>query len=164
MNPITLFTTLEGRINRKPYWVGWLMMMLAFMVIGFGIVRVWGIEAFNGPYSGASALQLLLGALVTVVSVPLMVKRLHDRNKSGHYVWPLLILEALWVTGDLAGITGNTEDINTLGWCVAAVYSAIAIWMLIELGFLRGTRGDNAYGPDPLGASANATEPAPARS
>jgi uncharacterized membrane protein YhaH (DUF805 family) len=27
---------------------------------------------------------------------------------------------------------------------------AISVWALVELGFLRGTPGDNAYGPDPL--------------
>ena len=26
----------------------------------------------------------------------------------------------------------------------------VALWFLIELGFLRGTEGDNRYGPDPL--------------
>jgi uncharacterized membrane protein YhaH (DUF805 family) len=27
----------------------------------------------------------------------------------------------------------------------------VLIWFLIELGFLRGTQGQNQYGPDPLG-------------
>jgi uncharacterized membrane protein YhaH (DUF805 family) len=30
------------------------------------------------------------------------------------------------------------------------VATAISIWAFIELGCLRGTRGTNAYGPDPL--------------
>jgi uncharacterized membrane protein YhaH (DUF805 family) len=29
--------------------------------------------------------------------------------------------------------------------------SAISIWALVVLGFLRGTPGANQYGPDPLG-------------
>jgi len=47
-------------------------------------------------------------------------KRWHDRNKSG---WWSLIL--------LIPIVGP-------------------IWMLVELGFLRGTEGTNNYGPDPI--------------
>jgi uncharacterized membrane protein YhaH (DUF805 family) len=34
--------------------------------------------------------------------------------------------------------------------------AAIAIWALIEIGFLRGTKGPNNYGPDPLLARAAA--------
>jgi uncharacterized membrane protein YhaH (DUF805 family) len=30
------------------------------------------------------------------------------------------------------------------------VYLVVAVWLFIELGFLRGTRGDNRFGPDPL--------------
>jgi len=31
-----------------------------------------------------------------------------------------------------------------------AAGSVMLIWPLVELGFLRGTRGSNKYGPDPL--------------
>ncbi|MFO1119461.1 MAG: DUF805 domain-containing protein [Rhodospirillales bacterium] len=48
------------------------------------------------------------------------VKRCHDRDRSG---WFLLI--------GLIPIVGG-------------------IWLLVELGFLRGTIGPNKYGPDPL--------------
>jgi uncharacterized membrane protein YhaH (DUF805 family) len=30
----------------------------------------------------------------------------------------------------------------------------ISIWAIVVLGFLRGTRGPNRYGPDPLGGDA----------
>jgi len=37
------------------------------------------------------------------------------------------------------------------GWLAAALVPlAGPLWLLIELGFRRGTSGDNAYGPDPL--------------
>lgn len=50
-----------------------------------------------------------------------IVKRLHDRNKSGHWAWVLLI--------------------PYIG----------AFWMLIECGCLEGMRGQpNRYGSDPL--------------
>jgi len=65
------------------------------------------------------------GAYVAYVAIiwPMMmvaVKRYHDRGKSG--VWLLIVL------------------IPFVG----------AIWQLVELGFLRGVRGPNEYGPDPL--------------
>ena len=48
------------------------------------------------------------------------IKRWHDRDKSG---W--------WVLINLIPIVGD-------------------IWSLIENGFLKGTSGDNRFGPDPL--------------
>lgn len=36
---------------------------------------------------------------------------------------------------------------------VTFVILACSIWMLVEIGFLRGTKGSNSYGPDPLSAA-----------
>jgi uncharacterized membrane protein YhaH (DUF805 family) len=38
-----------------------------------------------------------------------------------------------------------------LDYIIGFATLVIAIWFLIELGFLRGTQGPNQYGPDPLG-------------
>ena len=38
----------------------------------------------------------------------------------------------------MAGLTG-------------VVAFAFSVWLFVELGFLRGTRGPNRFGPDPLG-------------
>jgi uncharacterized membrane protein YhaH (DUF805 family) len=68
----------------------------------------------------ASTVILAFGVLVTWISLAIAVKRYHDRDKSGW--WALIIF--LPVIG--------------------------ALWYLIECGFLRGTEGNNDYGPDPL--------------
>lgn len=63
----------------------------------------------------------IIAMLVTIYpSIAIYAKRWHDRGKSGW--WTLILLVPL------------------IGW----------IWALIECGFLRGTDGDNQYGPDPL--------------
>lgn len=36
---------------------------------------------------------------------------------------------------------------------VTVVILACSIWMLVEIGFLRGTKGSNSCGPDPLSAA-----------
>ena len=60
--------------------------------------------------------------LVVLAWVVLAVaaKRWHDRNKS-----------ALWILFTLIPIIGQ-------------------IWTLVELGFIRGTKGHNRFGPDPM--------------
>ena len=66
-----------------------------------------------------------IGVLVSIVtiypSIMLAIKRCHDRDRSGWFV-----------------LVGLVPVIGT-------------IWLLVELGFLRGTVGPNRFGPDPLG-------------
>jgi uncharacterized membrane protein YhaH (DUF805 family) len=82
-----------------------------------------------------------------------MLKRLHDLNRSGRYLWPIFILDALLTAGDLAGVTGNETDPNAFGWVLMAVYGIYALALFIHLGFYRGSRGPNDFGPDPLEAA-----------
>jgi uncharacterized membrane protein YhaH (DUF805 family) len=63
----------------------------------------------------------LLASLASIyLALALYAKRWHDRDKSGW--WSLIAL------------------VPFIG----------AIWILVELGMLEGTRGANQYGPDPL--------------
>ena len=52
----------------------------------------------------------------------------------------------------LATATKRYHDRNKSGWWILIVFVPVigAIWYFVECGFLRGTRGPNPYGPDPL--------------
>jgi uncharacterized membrane protein YhaH (DUF805 family) len=56
----------------------------------------------------------------------------------------------LWIT--LALCAKRMRDLGYAQWWLAAALVPVAgpLWLLIELGFRRGSRGENAYGPDPL--------------
>jgi uncharacterized membrane protein YhaH (DUF805 family) len=95
-------------------------------ILAFAVVGiVAGIldAVLHTPTVGSSG---VLGLIVSVAAIypaiALYAKRWHDRGKSG---W--------WTLIALVPIIGG-------------------IWMLVEVGFLRGTPGANKYGPDPLGA------------
>jgi uncharacterized membrane protein YhaH (DUF805 family) len=95
------------------------------------------------------------GLVVSLLMV--VIKRLHDRNKGDwwailFFIVPILLNGRIngWSLGGQLGETA--DDIFRL------VASAISIWAFIELGFLRGTRGTNAYGPDPLDVRPRAPE------
>jgi uncharacterized membrane protein YhaH (DUF805 family) len=47
----------------------------------------------------------------------------------------------------------RTHDRDKSGWWLLIFY-LIPFWMIVELGFLRGTAGPNQYGPDPLDGAA----------
>jgi uncharacterized membrane protein YhaH (DUF805 family) len=67
----------------------------------------------------AAFLALILLVVVLVPTVVLSIKRCHDRDRSG---WFLLLY--------LIPLIGS-------------------VWLLIDLGFLRGSQGPNRFGPDP---------------
>ena len=148
MNFTYLFTRLNGRINRKPYWLGifFLAVMSIFLSFGFTLA----ILNPNGSI-GVLAVLGLIGFLAYLASIPLVVKRLHDRNKSGHYAW--LIYGSSIVGSGIDSMTRNTAEMGLSSLIAALIGVGIGLWFFIELGFFRGTDGPNPYGPDPLGAA-----------
>ena len=132
-----LFTSLEGRIPRKSFWLGFLVLMVVTWILEFILFAIFGVNMMSGmdpnadPAAAAEAasammgkMMLPLGILMLLIlwpSICLYAKRWHDRGKSGW--WSLI--------GFVPLIGG--------------------IWMLVELGFLRGTEGPNRFGDDPTG-------------
>ncbi len=102
----------DGRINRGKFWLG--------------IVAIWAVLwliAIVAGMTNSSILWTIFGLLSLLViwpSLALSIKRWHDRDKSG---W--------WVFIGLVPLIGP-------------------LWALIETGFLPGTPGTNQYGSDPL--------------
>ena len=113
----------DGRVSRAPYWLG-LLAVLFIDSAAFGIVG--GFELLDGDTmaserKGPSRLWALLVVVPSLwVGLVLSVKRWHDRNKSGRWVFVNLV--------------------PVFGW----------LWQLIECGFLNGTTGPNRFGQDPL--------------
>jgi uncharacterized membrane protein YhaH (DUF805 family) len=50
----------------------------------------------------------------------------------------------------LSGVIGNIGPYTGLDFVFQVASLALSIWALVELGFLRGTSGQNRYGSDPL--------------
>lgn len=72
--------------------------------------------------SGFGIVSGIASLVMIYPSIMLYAKRWHDRGKSGW--WSLIML------------------IPFIGW----------IWLIVELGILKGTDGPNQYGPDPVPA------------
>jgi uncharacterized membrane protein YhaH (DUF805 family) len=154
-----LYTSFEGRINRKPFWIASLILMAVAIVLSLVIVTP--LTLMSPGLGGFVALLIWLALLYPVVA--LGVKRLHDRGKSGQLMAVFLAPGIILQLGDLLGITGRQQVIggetvylpNTLGWLLIVASIGVTIWALVELGILKGTQGPNAYGPDPLAGEAS---------
>jgi uncharacterized membrane protein YhaH (DUF805 family) len=142
MNFTSLFTSFSGRINRARYWIGILILFALSCIMWFG-----ALTALIDGNIGLIVVLMVFGLLLFAISIPITVKRLHDRGKSGHYAW---LLYGSSVVGGAVDPWTQTMQIDPFGMIVALITVVIGLWFFIELGFFRGTPGPNAYGPDPL--------------
>ncbi len=71
----------------------------------------------------------------------------------GNLVALVIFVAAVWI-GFAVGVK-RYHDRGKSGWWVLIVLVPVigGLWYLIECGFLRGTIGPNAYGPDPVALS-----------
>ena len=95
----------------------WLWLVLPLTAIIFLLALV---DVKTGNYNPELSMGFFSGIFALVALIPAIIvyiKRFHDRDKSG---W--------WVLIGLIPIIGS-------------------IWLLIELGFLKGTPGPNRFGP-----------------
>ncbi|MGI9403439.1 MAG: DUF805 domain-containing protein [Hyphomicrobium sp.] len=126
-----LLYSFDGRIGRGQFWLGYLatILLAALIAIILSIIVPWEqvtiTDADGQPtidFSSPALMPMWIGYLFYFVvglwiTIAISIKRFHDRGKSG---W--------W-------------------WLIMFIPLIGPIWWLIELGFLRGDPGPNAYGP-----------------
>jgi uncharacterized membrane protein YhaH (DUF805 family) len=144
-----LFTSFDGRINRKPYWLGILVMVAVSLVVTLLLAFVMGMQGRS-----FLILMFIIQLVLLYPSAALMVKRFQDRNRPGWFAAILLVPLILQGITNIMGITGDPLNQGMLDYLFAAWIFIVGIWFFVELGCLRGTVGDNQFGPDPLAGQA----------
>ena len=137
----TMLFSFTGRLNRAPFWLAGIAAFVSAIPIFLGAAAI-------GRSIPAIVLALLVITALIWISLALGTKRLHDRDKSGW--WLLLFYFAPSILQAIGRIIGSA------GLLLSLIGIGINIWALVELGFLRGTAGQNRYGPDPLAAPGSA--------
>jgi uncharacterized membrane protein YhaH (DUF805 family) len=133
---------LEGRISRLQFWRG-ILIVMALMTVTFAVI-IWQVPIL--------AMAAFIAAPFAIVM--LCVQRLHDRNKSGWWVLVFVFLPHI-----LNNLQDKATDGSPLSWLLAVTSLAVSMWGIIEIGILRGTEGDNDYGPDPRAKPAHRLAP-----
>jgi uncharacterized membrane protein YhaH (DUF805 family) len=153
MNPISLFTSFSGRTTRLGFWFG-LIVLTAASPFTFG--AVFSANPFTQAIDTIRTLGLpgLGWSLVLLIGLSaIMVKRLHDRNRSGLYAALFYAPAALTALTFFTGFTPGFERVLWWTTFIAGWMGAAGLWFLIQLGLFSGTKGANAYGPDPKARS-----------
>ncbi len=155
-----LFFGFQGRISRQPYWIGSILLAIGGGVAIAAIALSLGTLAAATGISSEILIIPIFGIVAAMIfcSLAISVKRLHDRNKSGWWMALFYGASAAQAAAEEAGIAGTTDDPNALGIALAIVGLVIGIWYLVDLGILKGTPGDNRYGPDPLSGAPRPTD------
>lgn len=140
MNFSYLFTSLDGRINRKPYWLSALLLLAVSLVSQLVVYGIAGMQ-----------IMMIFGLIFMWPSFALAVKRAHDRNRPTWLVaiffCILLIISFMQIAGIHETDAGEQSGAFT---AISLVFLVFAIYSFIDWGLLRGTKGPNQYGPDPL--------------
>jgi uncharacterized membrane protein YhaH (DUF805 family) len=98
--------------------------------------------------STATLLPLLFRVIVTPIAVwccaATLIKRLHDRNKSGWWMVPFFVVPGLY--HQFEDRLGDTYFAAVVG----LIATVLGLWCFIEIACLSGTTGPNRFSPDPL--------------
>ena len=111
-----LLFTYEGRISRKEFWLGYLLIHSIT-----AILAIIAIVTNHGFSCGIALFWAFFGNMIPGFAI--VIKRLHDLNRSGCWIGLIVILGIIPLMG---------------------------IVVLITLGSIPGTNEPNEYGPDPL--------------
>jgi uncharacterized membrane protein YhaH (DUF805 family) len=137
----------DGRIARSQFWLGVLGIAVVAVVASLVVALVFG------PLSTTA--EIIVFIIELILAYPgycVLAKRFQDRGRPG-------ILGAIGIGVPiviaflaLLGVTGSEDAPNIIGQVLSFVDLVVGLWLLIDLGILRGTAGPNQYGPDPLAA------------
>ena len=141
MDWIYLFTSLNGRISRQTFWIGFAFLAAA--------------ELANSSLAyviESERLRAIPDLALTYLEFALATKRANDRNLPP---WVVALFFGINTALDLFILfTGSFDPVSPIAEIITLPFAILGVILLIELGFRRGTEGPNRYGPDPLANSA----------
>ena len=98
-----LYTNFDGRIARKDWWIGIIIIFVVSLVLSFLI-------------GDRGLVQFVIAILMIVGGLSLHIKRFHDRGKPGWWVLVFLIpfIGFIWMIVEM-GILEGDADANEYG-------------------------------------------------
>lgn len=128
------YANFQGRASRSEYWYYTLFVVIVALVLTGLLMATMNFQ--TGEISGIGYVVIAILAVfylaILIPSIAVAVRRFHDRDMSGWWYLGFIALSMIPFVGFVAGIA------QLVIFC------------------LKGTDGDNRFGPDPLRPSARA--------
>ena len=156
-NLMGAFIGFEGRLNRQRWWISVIILAIVGIIISWILGTIFGTgmmmmnpatadpAALAGYMQKAGWVGLIVSIIFAYPYLAVAIKRRHDKNNNGYDVIGLLVLQILI---DL--LNGVGIGLGVVSGILGIILLIYAIYLLVVLGFLKGTAGPNNYGPDPL--------------
>jgi uncharacterized membrane protein YhaH (DUF805 family) len=151
----------QGRLRRRDWWLFGLALALISAMLMALVMAMMGVSLMPNTFGGASGFDLgrwrvkrglaqIIVSLVTLwPALALGFKRLHDRGRPG---WWAAVLAAVSLANQglvLARLLTGAGIWGLLAIFTLAALAVMGLWLLVEMGFLDGTPGENRFGPSP---------------
>ena len=154
-----LLVSRVGRIRRWIFFTFAPPIILAgatmYLLLTELMLRSYGFSMLSSDAGRSMVAERIAGVagLVTLVAVAapmlaLLVKRMHDSNISGQWLWVVALPVACAILADAFGLSGTSEAPTLLGETLMRM-TAVATLALIPIALWPGTAGPNRFGPDP---------------
>lgn len=145
MNLITLFATFTGRIGRKSWWIGFLLLT----VVEFGLIALLDPAFLSEDPVTPNLAHTLVTLVLCVPALAITLKRFNDRD----YVWwigyAVFVPAILFYIASYFGLFLNPDEFSLTEHLLFWPMVLLGLLVLVDNGFMRGTKGPNRYGPDP---------------
>jgi uncharacterized membrane protein YhaH (DUF805 family) len=139
----------RGRIARKPFWIATIAIYgLSASVVWLAYYTAVHYRTLNGAEFGT-----IVNCLVSVqlfLMCPVIIKRLHDRDRSGWWLIPVWIVPQAYLFIGKAYVQVLNATYGGVETACNLALIVIIAWAIIELAFRRGTAGPNRFGVNPL--------------
>jgi uncharacterized membrane protein YhaH (DUF805 family) len=135
-----LYNSFEGRIGRQAFWIAVAVLSVAELAAHFIAEQIQG-----------DRLSAIVDVAFVYPEFALAVKRAHDRNMPVVFLIVFFAASAFLDLLTVLEMTGTDDEPSSISVLIAVPFTILALFLLVELGFRRGTPGPNQYGPDPLG-------------
>lgn len=140
----------KGRIARELMWV--------YLLIAFAVSVVLSLAmALLGPGALFTILAVPVAGLLLWSTLAVGAKRRHDRNQSGGIA--LIVFVVLLSTYVPSAFVPKNPAGQMIMLAVLAARLATVLYFFVVLFCLKGTTGENDYGPDPVVPELNPNNP-----
>ncbi len=136
IQPLKKYFQFSGRARRSEFWLFQLFLIVVGIILVFFDKTVGSIDEItgNGLFSG------IFVVLTLVPTISVMVRRLHDTDRSGWWLLSFIIVPIVSFVLSFVPIL----NLGLIGTPLLAVCVILLVFFC-----LNGTKGENRFGPDP---------------